>query len=79
MDAPAWQLVGVLSIPHVLYAFIWFRPALFRSLCGRADAVTTFARIAAALKGAPRAQQREAATRSGDACAAAGERACALG
>jgi hypothetical protein len=52
MEAAEWRLVGVLSIPHVLYAFIWFAPKAFQALCGKADAVNVFASIAAALKGA---------------------------
>ena len=53
MEAAELQLLAVLSIPHLLYAFIWFKPATFRALCGKkGDAVLTFSRIAAALKGA---------------------------
>jgi len=53
MEAAELQLLAVLSIPHLLYAFIWFKPATFRALCGKkSDAVLIFSRIAAALKGA---------------------------
>jgi len=53
MEAPELQLLAVLAVPHLLYAFIWFKPATFRALCGKkGDAVTTFYHIAAALKGA---------------------------
>jgi hypothetical protein len=54
MDAAEWRLVAVLSIPHVLYAFIWFAPKAFQALCGKTDAVDVFAALAAALKGACR-------------------------
>ena len=58
MEAPELRLVGVLAIPHALYAFIWFRPRAFAALCCGADAVTIFARLAAALKGARAARSR---------------------
>ena len=53
MEAPEMLLLAVLAVPHLLYAFIWFKPATFRALCGKkGDAVTTFYHIAAVLKGA---------------------------
>jgi hypothetical protein len=51
MDAAAWRLVGILSVPHWLYAFIWFWPKAFQALCGKTDAVDVFSRTAYALKG----------------------------
>jgi hypothetical protein len=64
MEAAELQLLAVLSIPHLLYAFIWFKPATFRALCGKkSDAVLIFSRIAAALKGAQRAMRKRAAFR----------------
>jgi hypothetical protein len=62
MEALEWQLLGVLSLPHWLYAFIWLRPKAFMALCGRAEPVETMYRLATALKGA-RARGRGSAAR----------------
>lgn len=53
VESKTLTTLGVLSIPHILYCFIWFYPKAFIRACKavtRIEAVTIFAEIAAALK-----------------------------
>lgn len=50
MDWPITLLAIALSLPHILYMFIWFRPNKWRSQFKHP--IDTFAEVAVALKGA---------------------------
>lgn len=49
MDADAWAVCGILSLPHLLYVWLWTRPQDLRNVAERP--VATFANLAYALKG----------------------------
>lgn len=49
MDADAWAVCGILTLPHLLYAWLWMRPQDLRNIAERP--VATFANLAYALKG----------------------------
>lgn len=48
MDANAWSLCAILSLPHVMYAWLWTRPQDLRTIAERP--VQLFAQIAYSLK-----------------------------
>lgn len=50
-EASNWLVVGALASPHILYAFIWYFPQVWRSIYGRWS-VQVFESLAWILKGA---------------------------
>ena len=46
------EVLCVLSLPHLLFVYIWFAPKSFQRLVKPRDAVAVFAATAWALKGA---------------------------